>query len=462
MFSKVLIANRGEIALRIIRACREMGVTSVAIYSEADADAPHVWAADEAYCVGPGPSVRSYLNVPNIISAAVLAGVDAIHPGYGYLSEQAQFAEICQTHGITFIGPSVEAIEQMGDKVAAKRTMAEAGVPVIPGGLDGVRDNQEALKLAEQIGFPVIVKAAAGGGGKGMRVAANQDELLRVLEPARTEAQSAFGSDVVYIEKMIDNPRHIEIQILADTHGNVVHLGERECSLQRRHQKLIEEAPSVALDDRLRQAMGEAAVRGAKAVGYTNAGTMEFLLDSNGKFYFLEMNTRIQVEHPVTEWVTGVDLVQEQLKVAAGEPLSLKQEDIVLSGHSIECRVNAEDPERNFLPSPGQIGFYHAPGGPGVRVDSGVHAGFTVSPYYDPMLAKVIVHAPTRDEAINRALAALDEFRIEGIATNIEFLQDLLGHPKFRAGDLSTDFVTQFMDGELDQEERTGPGTSVS
>ena len=331
MFSKVLIANRGEIALRVIRACRELGIETVAIYSEADRDAPHVRAADEAFCVGPGPSARSYLNIPNIISGAVLAGVDAIHPGYGYLSERAQFAEICETHGITFIGPSAEAIELMGDKVTAKRTVAAAGVPVIPGSLDPIWENDEAIALADEIGYPVMVKAAAGGGGKGMRVAADRDELIRVLEPARSEAQAAFGSGAVYIERMIERPRHIEIQVLGDKMGNLIHLGERECSLQRRHQKVLEEAPSPAVDPELRERMGEAAIKAAKAVNYSNAGTIEFLLDADGNFYFLEMNTRIQVEHPVTEWVTGVDLVKEQIRIAAGERLSLTQEQVAVA-----------------------------------------------------------------------------------------------------------------------------------
>lgn len=445
MFSKVLIANRGEIALRVIRACRELGIETVAIYSEADRDALHVWAADEAFCVGPGPSARSYLNIPNIISGAVLAGVDAIHPGYGYLSERAHFAEICETHGITFIGPSAEAIELMGDKVAAKKTVAAAGVPVIPGSLDPVWDPDEAVAIADEIGYPVMVKAAAGGGGKGMRIATSREELLRVLEPAKSEAQAAFGSDALYIERVIESPRHIEIQILGDQMGNVIHLGERECSLQRRHQKVLEEAPSPAVDPQLRQKMGEAAVKAARAVNYTNAGTIEFLLDAEGNFYFLEMNTRIQVEHPVTEWVTGVDLVKEQIRIAAGEPLSLSQEDVRWRGHAIECRINAEDPERGFLPSPGRVTAYHEPGGFGIRVDSGIAAGSDVPPYYDPLVAKLIVHGKDRDEAIAKALSALEEFRIEGIVTNITFHQELLRHPKFQAGELSTDFIERYM-----------------
>lgn len=445
MFEKVLIANRGEIALRVIRALRELGIQSVAIYSEADRDALHVWAADEAICVGPGPSARSYLNIPNIISAAVLSGADAIHPGYGYLSERAQFAEICETHGIQFIGPPVAAIEKMGDKVEAKRTMSEAGVPVMPGGLKPIRENDEALALAHEIGYPVIVKASAGGGGRGMRLAREKDDLLRVLGPARTEAEAAFGSDAVYIEKYLEHPRHVEIQVLADDYGNIIHLGERECSVQRRHQKVIEEAPSPAVDAELRRAMGDAAVSGAEAVGYVNAGTVEFLLDNQGNFYFLEMNTRIQVEHPVTEYVTGVDLVRQQILIAAGEPLEVRQKDIVLHGHAVECRINAEDPSKNFMPSPGQIHFYHPPGGVGVRVDGAAYTGYTVPPYYDSLLAKLIVHAPSRDEAIDKALAALDEFRVDGIATNISFQKEILGHPKFRDGELSTDFISRFL-----------------
>lgn len=441
----MLVANRGEIALRVIRALRELGIKSVAIYSEADRDALHVWAADEAFCVGPGPSARSYLHIPNIISSAVLAGVDAIHPGYGYLAERADFAEICETHGIKFIGPPPAAIEKMGDKVQARRAAADAGVPVIPGSLDPVEDDDEAVALAAEIGYPVMIKAAAGGGGKGMRVARDQEELLRVLEPARAEAQAAFGSGALYIEKLIEAPRHVEIQVLADERGNIIHLGERECSVQRRHQKVVEEAPSPAVSSRLRKAMGEAAVRVAEAVGYTNAGTVEFLLDAKGNFYFLEMNTRIQVEHPVTECVTGIDLVKAQIAVAAGEPLPYSQQKVRIHGHAIECRINAEDPARGFLPSPGKIHYYHAPGGFGIRVDSGVGAGSTVPPYYDSLLAKLIVHGTDREEAIAKALSALAEFRIEGVATNIGFLRELLAHPQFQAGELSTDFIEKHM-----------------
>lgn len=445
MFQKVLVANRGEIALRVIRACHALGIETVAIYSEADRDAVHVWAADDAICVGPAPSSKSYLNIPNIISAAVLAGVDAIHPGYGYLSERAHFAEICDTHGIKFIGPSALAIEKMGDKVSAKRAMAAAGVPVIPGGLDPVRESDDAVALADEIGYPVIVKASAGGGGRGMRVAKDRDELIRVLEPARAEAEAAFGDPAVYIEKLLENPRHIEIQLMGDEHGNMVHLGERECSLQRRHQKVVEEAPSPAVSAELRKKMGSAAVNGAASVEYANAGTMEFLLDSDGKFYFLEMNTRIQVEHPVTEWVTGVDLVREQLLVAAGERLSVRQKDVSITGHAIECRINAEDPDRNFMPSPGEITFYHPPGGAGVRIDGAAYSGYIVPPFYDSLLAKLIVYGTDREQAIKRSLVALDEFRVEGIATNIELHKRILMHPRFVQGDLTTDFIERYI-----------------
>ncbi|MGI6038323.1 MAG: acetyl-CoA carboxylase biotin carboxylase subunit [Limnochordia bacterium] len=446
MFRKVLIANRGEIALRIIRACRELDIRTVAIYSEADYQSLHVQAADEAFCVGPAPSSHSYLNIPNIISAALISGADAIHPGYGYLAERPHFAEICQSHGLSFIGPPSWAIERMGDKAAAKQTMEEAGVPVVPGSQGEVESDGEAVAIAREIGYPVIVKAAAGGGGKGMRVARDEGELLKIIGPARAEAEASFGSSALYLEKFVEQPRHIEIQIIADEHGNAVHLGERECSLQRRHQKLLEEAPSAGVSQELREAMGRAALAGAQAVGYTNVGTMEFLLDKDGNFYFMEMNTRIQVEHPVTELVTGVDLVQEQLRIAAGEPLSLRQEDIKINGHAIECRINAEDPYRNFMPSPGVIREYRPPGGLGIRLDSAAYQGWEVSPYYDPMFAKLIAWAPTREGAINRMAAALREFHIGGIATTIPFHLEILADPFFRRGELSTDFIeTRFL-----------------
>lgn len=441
MFEKILVANRGEIAVRIIRACRELGIGTVAIYSEADRESLHVLLADEAYCVGPAPSAQSYLNIPNIMSTAVLAGVDAIHPGYGYLSEQAHFADICASHGIKFIGPSPQSIAQMGDKATAKQTVRAAGVPVIPGSDGPVSDEREALAIADEIGFPVLIKAAAGGGGMGMRVVLERQQFAAAFQIARSEAQAAFGNPSVYIEKAVERPRHVEIQVLADEHGNIVHLGERECSIQRRHQKVVEESPSPAVTPALRQAMGEAAVRAAQAVGYANAGTVEFLLDAHGNFYFLEMNTRIQVEHPVTEMVTGVDLVKQQILIAAGEPLPWRQEDIQWRGHAIECRINAEDPDRNFMPSPGRITLIHAPGGPGVRFDSGVYSGMTIPPYYDSMFAKLIVHGRDRDEAIARAKAALHDLVVEGVRTNIEFHLRVLDDEAFRRGELSTDFI---------------------
>lgn len=443
MFERVLIANRGEIALRIIRACKELGIETIAIYSEADQDALHVRYADTAVCVGPGPVSRSYLNIPNIVSAAAIAEVDAIHPGYGMLSERAHFAEICETHGIKFIGPTSRAIELMGDKATAKQTMRDAGVPVIPGGEGIVASEEQAMAVAEEVGYPVIVKAAAGGGGKGMRVARNQAELLRVFTPARSEAEAAFGSPDVYIEKLLEEPRHIEIQIIADNYGNVVHLGERECSLQRRHQKVLEESPSPFVTPELRQRMGEASVRGVRFVNYTGVGTIEYLVDKSGNFYFMEMNTRIQVEHPVTEMVTGIDLVKEQIRVAYGEKLSFTQEDVQFRGHAIECRINAEDPYKGFMPSPGVIGFYQPPGGPGVRVDGAAFSGYTVPPYYDSLIAKLICHAPDRAAAIRRAQVALDEFLIEGVATTIPFHRALLVNEDFLRGNISTDFLNK-------------------
>lgn len=441
MFEKILIANRGEIAVRIIRACRELGIGTVAVYSEADRESLHVLLADEAYCVGPAPSAQSYLNIPNIMSTALLAGVDAIHPGYGYLSEQAHFAEICASHGIKFIGPSPESIARMGDKAAAKQTVRAAGVPVIPGSDGPVSDEREALAIAEEIGFPVLIKAAAGGGGMGMRVVYDRQQFASAFQIARSEAQAAFGNPNVYIEKAIERARHVEIQVLADEYGNIIHLGERECSIQRRHQKLVEESPSPAVTPELRQAMGEAAIRAAQAVGYANAGTVEFLLDPDGNFYFLEMNTRIQVEHPVTEMVTGVDLVKQQILIAAGEKLPWKQEDIEWRGHAIEFRINAEDPDRNFMPAPGRITLIHAPGGPGVRFDSGVYSGMMIPPYYDSMFAKLIVHGRDREEAIARARAALHDLVVEGVHTNIEFHLRVLDDEAFRRGQLSTDFI---------------------
>ncbi|MEA4903088.1 acetyl-CoA carboxylase biotin carboxylase subunit [Desulfitobacterium sp.] len=448
MFKKILIANRGEIALRIIRACQELNIETVAVFSEADRDALHVKAADQAICIGPNSSTKSYLNIPNILSAAELTGVDAIHPGYGFLSENARFAEICESSGITFIGPDPKAIETMGDKAAARKTMIEAGVPVVPGSKEVITDVKVAAKIADEIGYPVLIKASAGGGGKGMRVAQNEKELVKSIQAAQTEAQAAFGNAEVYLEKYVEEPRHIEFQIVADKFGNVVHLGERDCSLQRRHQKLLEESPSSALTSELRQAMGEAAVKAAKSANYSSVGTIEFLLDKHNQFYFIEMNTRIQVEHPVTELVTGVDLLKEQIKIAAGEPLTLKQEDIQVRGWAIECRINAENTEKNFMPSPGTIEYYHVPGGPGVRVDSAVYQGYTIPPYYDSMVGKLIVWGNDREEAIERMKRALEEFVIEGIHTTIPFHLKVLDNAFFRRGEVYTNFIQRRILGE--------------
>jgi acetyl-CoA carboxylase biotin carboxylase subunit len=441
VFKKILIANRGEIALRVIRACHELGIEAVAVFSEADADNLHVRFADDDVCIGPPPSRLSYLRIPNLIAAAEITGADAIHPGYGFLAESAAFAETCEASGIAFIGPTAEQIRLMGDKAMARKLALEQELPVVPGSKGAVEDPDEALKLAHDIGFPVIIKAAAGGGGKGMRVAANADAFLQAFSLARNEALAAFGSSEVYVEKYLDRPRHVEIQIMGDRHGKVVHLCERDCSVQRRHQKVVEEAPSPALDQDLRQQMGAAAVRMAERIGYVGAGTVEFLLDTDGSYYFMEMNTRIQVEHPVTEMVTSFDLVKEQIRVAAGEPVQLALKGGRLRGHAIECRVNAEDPFRNFQPSPGTITTYHPPGGPGVRVDTHIYAGYTVPPYYDSLLAKVIVHGSTREEALARMHQALDSFIIEGIATNVTFLRRIVSHPDFVAGDVDTKFL---------------------
>ncbi|MDI6870023.1 MAG: acetyl-CoA carboxylase biotin carboxylase subunit [Bacillota bacterium] len=441
MFNKVLVANRGEIAVRVMRACRELGIGTVAIYSEADRHSLHVKYADEAYCVGPAPTAKSYLNIPNIISAAVIAGVDAIHPGYGFLAENSYFAEICETHELKFIGPSASAIEQMGDKAAAKKRMAAAGVPVVPGSEGAVTEEKEAVEVAAAIGYPVLVKASAGGGGKGMRIAHNRKDLLSAIRAARAEAEAAFGNPAVYIEKFVEEPRHIEIQILADEHGNAVHLGERDCSLQRRHQKVLEESPSTVLTPEKRREMGEVAVAGVKRVGYSNAGTVEFLVDKHGNFYFIEMNTRIQVEHPVTELVTGIDLVKEQIRIAAGEPLGYGQVDIALEGHAIECRINAEDPEFDFRPAPGRIGRLVLPGGPGIRVDTAIYPGYTIPPHYDSLIAKLIAWGNTRDEAIMRMRRALDEFVVEGIPTTIPFHKKVLDNAFFRRGEVYTNFI---------------------
>jgi acetyl-CoA carboxylase, biotin carboxylase subunit len=440
VFKKILIANRGEIALRVIRACRELGVQTVAVYSEADRESLHVRFADDDVCIGPAPARDSYLKIPSIIAAAEIAGADAIHPGYGFLAENAEFAETCVASNIVFIGPTAQQIRVMGDKAAARNAMAAVGVPIIPGTPGPVEDAEEALGFAREIGFPVIIKAAAGGGGKGMRVAAEPEDFTRSFQLARSEALSAFGSGDVYVEKYLERPRHIEFQIMGDRHGNVIHLGERDCSVQRRHQKLIEEAPSPAVTPRLREAMGEAAVRGAKAIDYVGAGTIEMLLNDDGNFYFMEMNTRIQVEHGVTEMLTGVDLVKEQIRVASGERLSVLEMP-PLRGHVIECRVNAEDPARNFQPSPGRIDVFHPPGGTGVRLDTHVYTGYTVPPYYDSLLAKLICQGRDRPEAIRRMQVALESFIIEGVKTTIPFLARVMADPHFQAGQVDTRFL---------------------
>ncbi len=440
MFKKILIANRGEIALRVIRACRELGVQTVAVYSEADRESLHVRFADDDVCIGPAPARESYLNIPRIIAAAEIAGADAIHPGYGFLAENAEFAEICAASNLTFIGPTAEQIRVMGDKASARRAMQAVGVPIIPGTEGGVEDPEEALVFAREIGFPVIIKAAAGGGGKGMRVAADPDDFVRSFQLARSEALSAFGNGDVYVEKYLARPRHIEFQIMGDRHGNVVHLGERDCSVQRRHQKLIEESPSPAVTPKMREEMGEAAVKGAKAIDYVGAGTIEMLLNEDNSFYFMEMNTRIQVEHPVTEMLTGIDLVKEQILVASGEKLSIKM-PVERRGHVIECRVNAEDPARNFQPSPGRIDVFHPPGGPGVRLDTHVYAGYTVPPFYDSLLAKLICQGRDRAEALKRMQVALDSFIIEGVTTTIPFLSRVMANKTFQSGKIDTKFL---------------------
>ncbi len=440
MFKKILIANRGEIALRVIRACRELGIGTVAVYSEADRESLHVRFSDEDICIGPAASRDSYLNIPRIVAAAEITGAEAIHPGYGFLAENAEFAEICDRSGIVFIGPTADQIRRMGDKAEARRTMIDAGVPVVPGSVGAVDGVDEARSEAERIGYPVIIKAAAGGGGKGMRVATSEDELESAFAMARNEAAAAFNDARVYLERFVQRPRHVEIQVMGDAHGNLVHLGERDCSIQRRHQKLIEEAPSPAITSETRRAMGEAAILAGKAIGYSNAGTVEFLLAEGGEFYFMEMNTRIQVEHPVTEMVTGVDLVKEQIRSAAGERLTLADSPS-LSGHAIECRINAEDPEHDFRPSPGQITAFHAPGGPGIRIDTHVYAGYSVPPFYDSLLGKLIAHGNTREEALGRAYQALEEFIIEGVKTTIPFLREVLRHPEFVAGNVDTHFL---------------------
>ena len=446
MFQKILIANRGEIALRVIRACRELGIRTVAVYSQADRESLHVRFADEDICIGPASARDSYLNIPRILAAAEITGAEAIHPGYGFLAENAEFAEICQRSNITFIGPTADQIRRMGDKSVARQTMMDVGVPTVPGSPGPVTNGDEAMEIAKQIGYPVLIKAAAGGGGKGMRVARDEAGFARELQMAQNEAKAAFNDDRVYLERYLAKPRHIEIQVLGDTQGRIIHLGERECSIQRRHQKLLEESPSVALDPKLREAMGAAAVKGAKAIDYVGAGTIEFLLDEDGSFYFMEMNTRIQVEHPVTELVMDVDLVKEQIRIAAGEKMTVPDiPNMKLRGHAIECRINAEDPARNFAPSPGEITIYHAPGGPGVRVDSHAYAGYRVPAHYDSLIGKLIVHAHTRQEAIARTKLALESYIIQGVHTTIPFLLELIGTRAFETGQFDTKFLDRWM-----------------
>ncbi|MDX8291096.1 acetyl-CoA carboxylase biotin carboxylase subunit [Metabacillus indicus] len=442
MIKKLLIANRGEIAVRIIRACKELGIETVAVFSEADRDSLHVQLADEAYCVGPTASKDSYLNFTNIISVAKLTGSEAIHPGYGFLAENADFAELCEECNIIFVGPSADAISKMGTKDVARETMRKAGVPIVPGSQGIIKDTGDAVSLANDIGYPVIIKATAGGGGKGIRVAKTEQDLIKGIQITQQEAATAFGNPGVYIEKYIEDFRHVEIQVMADSLGNVIHLGERDCSIQRRLQKLVEETPSPALSAEMRETMGRAAVKAAEAVNYTGAGTVEFIFDHiEDKFYFMEMNTRIQVEHPVTEMVTGIDLIKEQIMVASGKELSVRQEDVVFNGWSIECRINAENPEKNFMPSPGKIEMYLPPGGLGVRVDSAAYPGYSIPPYYDSMIAKLITYGATREEAIARMKRALSEFVIEGISTTIPFHQKLLEHETFVSGDFNTKFL---------------------
>jgi len=444
LFKKILIANRGEIAVRVIRACRDLGIKSVAVYSEVDRAALHVRLADEAYLIGPAPSSESYLVIDKIIEAAKKSGAEAVHPAYGFLAENANFAQACEDNGIIFIGPPPDAIRMMGDKMAARKAMIAADVPVVPGTENPVEKEEQAFKIAKEIDFPILIKAAAGGGGKGMRVVYNESEIESAVRGARSEAKSSFGDDRIYIEKYLTRPRHIEIQIMADSHGNCVYVGERECSIQRRHQKVIEEAPSPLVDAPMRKKMGEAAVAAAKAAGYVSAGTVEFLADQDKNFYFLEMNTRLQVEHPVTELVTGIDLAVEQIKIAAGKKLSFTQKDIKIKGHAFECRIYAEDPSTNFLPSTGTLKGYYEPAGPGVRVDSGVYEGAEISVYYDPMISKLLTYGKDRKQAIERMLRALDEYKISGVTTNIDFHKAILIHPEFVKGNLSTHFISDY------------------
>ena len=443
MFGKILIANRGEIAVRIIRACREMGIRTVAVYSEADRDALHTQLADEAVCIGKAQSTDSYLNMERILSATIATKAEAIHPGFGFLSENSRFVEMCEKCNVAFIGPSAEVISRMGNKSEAKNTMRKAQVPVVPGTKEPIYTVAEAQEAVKEIGFPVMIKASAGGGGKGMRVARNEQEFAKLFETAQQESIHSFSDNTMYLERFVENPRHVEVQILADKYGNVIHLGERDCSVQRRHQKMIEESPCIAIADKLRKRMGETAVRAAKAAGYESAGTIEFLLDQSGEFYFMEMNTRIQVEHPVTEFVSGVDLIKEQIRIAAGEPLSVRQKDIEIRGHAMECRINAEDPERHFMPCPGRITDLHLPGGNGIRVDTAVYNDYAIPPYYDSMIAKIIVYDKDRRSAIRKMISALGEVAIEGVKTNVDFLYELLNQPDFQEGNITTDFIPQ-------------------
>lgn len=444
MFQKILVANRGEIAVRIIRACREMGIQSVAVYSEADKDSLHTLLADEAICIGPAPSGKSYLNMEQILAATVAVKAEAIHPGFGFLSENAKFAEMCERCNITFIGPSADIISKMGNKSQARKTMLQAGIPVVPGGKEPVYTVEEAKKMAEEIGYPVMIKASSGGGGKGMRISWGPEDFDMNFQNAQLESVKGFSDNTMYLEKYVENPRHIEFQIMADKLGNVVHLGERDCSIQRRHQKLLEESPSAAISPELRKKMGETAVKAAKAVGYENAGTIEFLLDKHKNFYFMEMNTRIQVEHPVTEMVTGLDLIKEQIRIAAGEPLSVRQEDMVLKGHAIECRINAENPAKNFMPCPGRITQVHMPGGNGVRVDSHIYSDYQVPVSYDSMLLKLIVHGEDRQAAIAKMRSALGELVIDGIETNVDFQYEILRNEAYQKGEIDTDFIPTY------------------
>lgn len=446
MFNKILVANRGEIAVRIIRACREMGIHTVAVYSTADKDALHTQLADEAVCIGEANPTKSYLVMESILSAAVLTGAQAIHPGFGFLSENSKFAKMCEECNITFIGPTPDMIDRMGNKSEARKTMIAGNVPVVPGSEGAVKDLEEALALAEEIKYPIMIKASAGGGGRGMRVATDRETFISGYKTAKAEAEGAFGDGTMYIEKLIEEPRHIEFQILGDSHGNVVHLGERDCSIQRRHQKVIEEAPSVALTEDLRQRMGADAVKAAKAINYRNAGTVEFLLDKHGEYFFIEMNTRIQVEHPITEMVTGIDLIKEQINIAAGLPLSFRQEDVQIKGHAIECRINAEDPTNNFMPCPGKVENMYLPGGFGVRVDSAIYNGYKIPPYYDSMIAKLIVHDVNREEAIKKMRRALGEFVVEGLKNNIDFQYNILSNNNFINGKTDTSFIEKNKD----------------